>query len=112
MTLREFELGAIQAHILHHAAAGPIYGTWLVEELARHGYTVSYGTLYPTLHRLQEAGWLVVEEQQIGSTRRKYYRATPAGRAVLAETRRMVRELYHELIEEAEETHDSSFSQK
>ena len=52
MILRDLELGAMQAHILWHAAQSPVYGVWMAEELARHGYTLSCGMLYPTLHRL------------------------------------------------------------
>ncbi len=28
---------------------------WMIHELARHGYTLSPGTLYPMLHSLQNA---------------------------------------------------------
>ena len=98
MVLREFELGAIQVHILHHATIQPFYGRWMVDELARHGYSVSFGTLYPTLHRMEQAGLLVHEEQRDGRTVRKYYRATHDGYLALVHVRRMVRELYTELI--------------
>ena len=43
MRLRDLELGAIQAHILYHATQQPIYGSWMAEELARHGLVVSLG---------------------------------------------------------------------
>jgi DNA-binding PadR family transcriptional regulator len=98
--LRDLELGAIQAHILHHAAEEPLYGTWMVEELARHGYLVSFGTLYPTLHRMEQAGFLVHEDRRAGRALRKYYRATPQGLEALHLAQRIVRELYVELIEE------------
>ncbi|MGW8877627.1 PadR family transcriptional regulator [Streptomyces mirabilis] len=39
--------------ILHHAAEEEIHGAWMTEELARHGYQISPGTLYPMLHRLE-----------------------------------------------------------
>jgi PadR family transcriptional regulator, regulatory protein PadR len=105
MGLRDIELAAIQAHILHHAAQQHIYGQWMMEELARHGYRLSYGTLYPTLHRMLEDGLLVREEVREGSQVRKYYTATPAGRETLAQTRQRIRELYRELVEEAGEDH-------
>ena len=100
MVLRELELGAIQAHILHHAATQPFYGAWMVDELARHGYSVSYGTLYPTLHRMEQAGLLVHEERREGRTTRKFYRATVEGIEALQQVRRMIRELFSELIEQ------------
>src|SRR5262245_63703221 len=56
--MREFQRGAIRVHILHHAAEEEIHGAWLTRELARHGYNVSPGTLYPTLHRMEADGLL------------------------------------------------------
>lgn len=47
--------GAIQMHVLHHAAEHEVYGAWMTAELANHGHTVSPGTLYPTLHRMEAA---------------------------------------------------------
>jgi DNA-binding PadR family transcriptional regulator len=98
--LRDLELGAIQAHMLHHANEAPFYGTWMVDELARHGYTVSFGTLFPMLHRMEQAGLLVHEERRDGRARRKYYRATPLGVEALQTIQRIIRELYQELIVE------------
>jgi DNA-binding PadR family transcriptional regulator len=54
------------------------------------------GTLYPILHRLQEAGWLAAHWEEIdpaeqGRPARRYYRLTPDGvaqaRQALAELR-------------------------
>ncbi len=39
--------GFVRLHILHHASEHEIYGLWIIEELARHGYRLSSGTLYP-----------------------------------------------------------------
>jgi putative transposase len=36
--LRDFFLGFVKVHLLHHASRGPVYGVWFIEELARHGY--------------------------------------------------------------------------
>ncbi|MGW4967099.1 PadR family transcriptional regulator [Nonomuraea sp. NPDC004186] len=47
--MREFQRGAVRPHILHHAAEQDIHGAWMTEELKRHGYAISPGTLYPTL---------------------------------------------------------------
>src|ERR1039458_10522709 len=51
---RELYSGLIRLHVLHHAAEEPIFGLGMVEELARHGYRISPGTLYPLLHRSEE----------------------------------------------------------
>jgi DNA-binding PadR family transcriptional regulator len=56
--VREFFLGFIKVHILHHAAEGPVYGLALISELRRHGYELSPGKMYPVLHELQQAGYL------------------------------------------------------
>src|ERR1039458_10510494 len=44
---RDLYSGLIRLHVLHHAAEEPIFGLGMVEELARHGYRISPGTLYP-----------------------------------------------------------------
>ncbi|MBI4757489.1 MAG: helix-turn-helix transcriptional regulator, partial [Chloroflexi bacterium] len=44
--LRDFFLGSIKVHILYHASQGPVYGIEMMEELRRHGYELSPGTLY------------------------------------------------------------------
>jgi PadR family transcriptional regulator PadR len=99
LALRDFELGAIRIHILYHASRAPIYGSWMAEELERHGYKVSYGVLYPALHRMEEDGLLVREDRVEGGRVRKYYAATEKGLAELAEAQHMIRELYHEVVE-------------
>ncbi len=38
--------GLIRLHILHHAGEGPIFGLEIIEELGRHGYKLSPGTIY------------------------------------------------------------------
>lgn len=96
---REFFLGFIKIHILYHAAKEPIYGADIALELARHGYNISPGTLYPTLHRLTKEGFLVRTNRIVEGRVRKYYRATPAGKKILKESRIKIRELIYELTE-------------
>ena len=97
--LREFFLGFIKIHILHHAGEEPIYGLAMIEELRRHGYEMSPGTLYPILHSLEAAGYLAREDRVVNGKVRKYYAITDDGRSILAETRDKVRELVGEVIE-------------
>lgn len=92
--------GLIRLHILHHAATKPIFGLWFIEELARHGYKLSPGTLYPLLHGLERKGYLQSTTERSGKTSRRMYRATPLGRKVLAAAREKVSELFGELLEE------------
>ncbi|MCK6450390.1 MAG: PadR family transcriptional regulator [Alphaproteobacteria bacterium] len=92
--------GLIRLHILHHAVREPIFGTGIMEELARHGYKLSAGTLYPLLHGLEARGYLRSRQERNGRSARRLYRATPAGRRALAEAREKVRELFGELFED------------
>ena len=97
--LREFFLGFVKIHILYHAAEGPVYGAEMARELGRHGYEISPGTLYPTLHRLEQSGYLISEERVVEGRRRRYYLITPAGEAALAEARARLSELVAEVLE-------------
>jgi hypothetical protein len=45
--------GLIRLHVLHHAVKESIYGLAMIEELERHGYEISAGTLYPILNGLE-----------------------------------------------------------
>ncbi|SEE86603.1 Transcriptional regulator PadR-like family protein [Arthrobacter alpinus] len=56
--MRELTRAAVRLLILHHAAEEDIHGAWMSEELSNHGYSISPGTLYPTLHRMEEQGLL------------------------------------------------------
>ncbi len=87
--------------MLHHAVREPIFGLGMIEELARHGYRISPGSLYPLLQGLEEKGYLRSAELRNGRSLRRVYRATPSGRRALAAAKNKVRELFHELIEEA-----------
>jgi len=97
---REFFLGFIKIHILYHASIAPIFGVEIAEELARHGYDISPGTLYPTLHRLEKEGYLESSLKVVGGKVRKYYRVTAKGKRVLEGSRRKIRELVDEVLEE------------
>jgi DNA-binding PadR family transcriptional regulator len=99
LVTRHFFNGFVRLHILHHAAHDPVYGAEITEELQRHGYRVSQGTLYPTLHLLEELGYLRSKKQIARGRWRTYYRATPAGRRVLVEARLKLQELVAEVIE-------------
>src|SRR5437867_1952135 len=96
---RDLYSGLIRLHVLHHATEEPIFGLGMAEELARHGYRISPGTLYPLLHSLEKKGYLRSTEQRNGKSLRKVYRATPAGRKALEAAKNKVRELFRELIE-------------
>lgn len=86
--------------MLHHAVREPVYGLGMIEELSRHGYRISPGSLYPLLHGLERKGYLKSSAKRDGRSLRKEYRATPQGRRALKAVKGKVRELFRELIEE------------
>ena len=98
---RDLYSGLIRLHVLYHAAQGPIFGLGMIEELSRHGYKISPGSLYPLLQGLQKKGYLRSMEERNGKSLRRIYRATALGRKALAGSRSRVRELFHELMEDA-----------
>ena len=104
---RDIFLAFVRVHLLHHAAEGPIYGLEMIQELARHGYELSPGTLYPVLHGLEEAGLLASEPQTVQGKVRKYYRITDEGQKALALLRPKVRELVNEVLYEEGRTDES-----
>jgi PadR family transcriptional regulator PadR len=100
---RHFFNGFIRLHVLYHAAKEPTYGAEIAEELIRHGYRLSQGTLYPTLHLMEQLGYLRSKRELSAGRWRTYYRATQAGRKVLAEARQKLLELVAEVIEDHDE---------
>jgi len=96
---RDLYSGMIRLHILHHAEHEAISGAGMAEELARHGYKISPGTLYPILHGLEKRGYLKSEEERSGRTARRLYKITASGRRALETAKLRVRELFGELIE-------------
>ena len=92
--------GLIRLHLLHHASKRPVFGLWFIEELGRHGYRLSPGTLYPILHGLERKGYLRSTSERSGKSLRRLYQATPLGRKALLAARQKVSELFGELLEE------------
>ena len=94
--VREFLLAFWKIHILHHAEADGVYGQWMLEELRRHGYRLSPGTLYPVLTRMADRGWLRAAEPK-NSRDARVYRITREGATVLKRLRDAVEELRDEV---------------
>lgn len=98
MEHRDLLSGLIRLHVLHHACEHAIYGQWMIEELARHGYRLSPGTLYPMLHKMERDGYLTCREEREGRTVRKFYSITDKGRAGLALAKERVGEFTGEAM--------------
>ncbi|HHT9130731.1 MAG TPA: PadR family transcriptional regulator [Candidatus Brocadiaceae bacterium] len=96
--LRDVHLAFIKVHILYHAAKEDVFGIGLIEELGRHGYKLSPGTLYPTLAKMQQSGLLVCECKIVAHKQRKYYKITRAGLELLDDVKVKLKELYEEVI--------------
>jgi PadR family transcriptional regulator PadR len=96
---RDLYSGMIRLHILHHAGEESIFGAGMAQELARHGYNISPGTLYPILHGLEKRGYLRSSKERSGKNVRRVYRITSSGRRALNKAKQRVRELFGELIE-------------
>lgn len=70
----------------------------MAEELARHGYKISPGTLYPALHKMEAEGLLRSRSEVADGRALRSYSATAKGRRELATAKRQLRELASELL--------------
>jgi len=80
--------GSTDFLILNLLTKRPMYGYEISQqlELRSGGYFgMKEGLLYPTLHRMQQKGWLSTEWLKVDGRRRKYYALTRLGREVLSE---------------------------
>jgi len=99
MDIRQLYSGLIRLYILHRAAQEGVFGLGVIEDLARHGYKLSPGTLYPILHQLEQCKLLRSKDKAIGGKIRRVYRTTAAGRKVLTAAKQKGRELFGKLFE-------------
>lgn len=95
---RKFFLGFIRIHILYHAQTENVYGVQMMDELSKHGYKLSPGTLYPILHSLEREGFLKSQKKNVEGKIRKYYTTTPAGNKILQEALGKLKELTAEVM--------------
>lgn len=97
--MRALFSGFIKVHILHHASEEPVFGLGIIKELARHGYDISPGTLYPALHSLEREGLIASESKTTNGRTRKYYTATQKGRMALETIKPKLKELADEILD-------------
>ncbi len=74
-------------------AMGPLHGYGIarrIEQISGNELSINYGTIYPSLVKLEQEGYVASEWGASDNNRRaKYYRLTRAGRKLLAkETRK------------------------
>ena len=96
---KDLYAGLIRLHIFYHTAEEPIYGGGVMEELRRHGYELSPGTLYPMLHGLERKGYLRSRRAREGNRMRRFYMNTPKGKSALRTGKKKVTEHFGELFE-------------
>lgn len=88
---RELKKGSAELLILSLVEAQPRHGyelSKLIETRSGGVLTFRVASLYPLLYRLEKRGWIQGRwVEKAGQRRRRYYRLTPAGAAVLAEQR-------------------------
>ena len=94
---RDFFLGFIKLHILYHSKKEEIYGQEFRNELQRHGYEISFGTLYPIFHKLEKSGYLSSRKANVKGKIRKYYSITDKGNVILENSKHKAKELFDEL---------------
>lgn len=91
MTTRRAALlqGTLDLLILKALSAGEPHGLGVsrrIEQMTGGTFVVQPGSLFPALHRLEEAGWLASSWDASDNNRRaKYYSLTRAGRKQLSE---------------------------
>ena len=81
--------GTLDVLILKVLALEPMHGLGISRRIAQvtgGTFQVKPGSLFPALHRMEEAGWLSENWGESENSRRaKYYRLTKAGRRQLKE---------------------------
>ena len=90
---RDFIRGFIKLYTLWRASEEEVYGLAILEEMNSLGFSLSPGTLYPTLAALLREGDVRVRKRTVNGRVRKYYRITPRGRKELAEVLERLRVL-------------------
>jgi PadR family transcriptional regulator, regulatory protein PadR len=76
--------GTLDLLVLRALTAGPLHGLGVsrrIEQITRATFQVKPGSLFPALHRMEQAGWLAGNWGELENNRRaKFYRLTKAGR--------------------------------
>ena len=79
--------GTLDLLILKALSLEPLHGVGIsrrITQITKGAFRVSFGSLFPSLHRMEEKGWVEAEWHPSENKRRaKYYRLTYSGRAQL-----------------------------
>jgi PadR family transcriptional regulator PadR len=84
--------GTLDLLVLKALSLEPLHGVGIsrrITQITKGAYEVSFGSLFPVLHRMEESGWVEAEWRSSDNNRRaKYYRLTSTGRAQLKDEER------------------------
>ena len=84
--------GTLDLLVLKALSLEPLHGVGIyrrITQITSEACQVSFGSLFPALHRMEERGWVEAEWRSSDNNRRaKYYRLTSAGRAQLKDEER------------------------
>ena len=84
--------GTLDLLVLKALSLEPLHGVGIsrrITQITKGAYEVSFGSLFPVLHRMEESGWVEAEWRSSDKNRRaKYYQLTSAGRAQLKDEER------------------------
>jgi transcriptional regulator len=79
--------GTLHLLVLKALSLEPLHGVGIsrrITQITKGAFQVSFGSLFPSLHRMEEKGWVEAEWRSSDNNRRaKYYRLTSAGRTRL-----------------------------
>lgn len=88
--------GSIEMLVLHILTSGDMYGFDIAQtiyELSGERIRVPEGSLYPSIYKLEEKGYITGEKRQVGKRKiRVYYHIEESGREYLEELIRDYRE--------------------
>ena len=79
--------GTLDLLVLKALSLDPLHGVGIsrrITQITKGAFQVSFGSLFPSLHRMEERGWVETEWRSSENNRRaKYYRLTSSGRTQL-----------------------------
>src|SRR5215471_10561774 len=79
--------GTLDLLVLKALSLEPLHGVGIsrrITQITKGAFQVSFGSLFPSLHRMEERGWVEADWRTSENNRRaKYYRLTSSGRTQL-----------------------------
>jgi PadR family transcriptional regulator, regulatory protein PadR len=100
--------GTLDLLTLKALSLEPLHGVGIsrrITQITGGAFQISFGSLFPSLHRMEEKGWVEAEWRASENNRRaKYYRLTSSGRAQLKVEERDWKKVVKVMTEAVEST--------